>query len=315
MLRRHATVAAAVLVLIPSLLTLPGCGGGNGQLKVTISSADATAYKPGDPKSYAAYTPGNTATFTIEVDNVGPGNVTGVTVHVTLPGSFKYRSTQSVTATGATRTQPVDAEVNSGSPIFGLWTLDPPGSAGGTAPTTVAITFLADVEGRPGTVPVQAYAVGDATTSQSNADPYPVIVGASAHLSALVNVSPTTVKRGGTVTYQVRVINDGTGNATDVGVLVTLPSPLTFAGSTTPFAGNGSRNGGMDPYRNTVEVYYDGFLLPPLSNGGPGFVVVVFKATVGAGAVPATYPVDAQLTDDSGDTFSLHAVAPLTITA
>jgi uncharacterized repeat protein (TIGR01451 family) len=257
-------------------------------------------------------------------------------VRVALPASFRYRATTSIYAPGATRTQPLDAAVNTTAPIFGLWTLGSPGSAGSGTSVQVAITFTVDVSGAAGVASVQAFAAGDTNAGQTNATAYNVTVVAAAKVSALVTASPATIARGGTVIYQVRVINSGTGNATDVGVLVTLPPVMTYAGTITPFAGNGSRNRGVDPIRNTLEVFLDGFTLPPLSNAGPGFVVIVFKATVlGAGppaglsatgtsplpssapstVPPGTYTVDTNITDAGGDTFSLHAVAPVTVIA
>ena len=344
---------AAALVLAPILAGLAGCGSGSGQLSARITGAytGTTGYDPANANTYPHYAPGDQATFVVHVVNNGPGSVTGVTVHVTLPDSFRYHSTTSIDAPGATRTQPLDAAVNSTAPIFGLWTLAPPGAAGAGVDTSVDIAFTADVTGQPGTTAVQAYAAGDTNAGQSNTASYNVVVDAAAKLSALVSVSPTSAKRGSTVTYQVRLVNEGTGNASDVGVLVTLPPVMAFAGSVTPFAGNSTRSKGVDPIKNTLEVYYDGFTLPPLSNGGPGYVVIVFKAIVlgggrgansstpgvtqsptasaGAGSSqapgsaapssapstvpPGTYTVDANVTDASGDTYSLHAVAPVAV--
>ena len=349
-LRRPAIPAAAILVVAPLLLALAGCGSGSGQLSVSLTGAytGTSGYNATDPNTYPHYSPGDEATFTVHVVNNGPGSVTGVTVHVTLPDSFRYHATTSIAAAGATRTQPLDAAVNSTAPIFGLWTLAPPGSAGAGVASAVDITFTAYVNGEPGGAVVQSYAAGDTNAGQTNASAYNVVVDAAAKVSALVSVSPSTVRRGGTVTYQVRVINGGTGNAKDVGVLVTLPPVMTFAGSVTPFAGDGTRNAGVDPLKNTLEVFYDGFTLPPLSNAGPGYVVIVFKATVLGGgrttstpqpttspessdatgsaspngpapsSAPSTVPtgaytVDVNLTDSAGDTFSLHAVAPVSI--
>ncbi len=329
MRRRLGGAAAAILVLVP-VVGLAGCGAGNGQLKVTVgecrrqiavpcsygvlTSGGASSYKASNAATYSQYKPGDQATFTVAVVNAGPGSVTGVTMHLGLPAGFKYRSTESINAPGSTRTQPLDAAVNSSAPIFGLWTLAPPGAAGAGTTTEVDITFIAEVEGKPGPALVQAFAAGDETAGQSNAAPYVVIVAAAAHLSALVNISPTSARHGSAVTYEVRLTNGGTGNAENVAVLITLPPVLTFTSSVTPFAGNGARNKGVDPIKNTLEVYYDGFLLPPLSNAGPGFVVIVFKATIGPTAPAGTYPVDANVTDSAGDTFALHAVAPLTVT-
>lgn len=320
MRRRLASGLIVCLLLAPAAAGLTGCGSGNGQLKVTLSSPDRPGYKVSDAKTYAAYSPGDQAQFSVSVVNAGPGSVSGVTVHVLLPTGFRYHSTQSVDAPGSTRTQPLDAAVNSNTPIFGLWDISAPGSAGtdvnGKAlPVGVTITFFADVQGKPGTVSVQAFAAGDATSGQTEAAPYLVTVNAAAHLNALATVSPSTAKAGATVTYQVRITNDGTDNASDVSLLVTLPPVLTFSSSVMPFAGNGTRNGGVNPFKNTLLVYYDGFLLPPDSNAGPGYVVVVFKATVVAAPVAGAYPVDVSVTDDQGATATLHAVAPVMVTA
>ncbi len=353
-LRRPAALVAASLLFIPLLLS--ACGSGSGQLSVSITGAHTgrTGYVATDPTTYPQYSPGDEAIFTVHVVNNGPGTVTGVTVHVTLPEVFRYHATTGIRAPGATRTQPLDAAVNSTTPIFGLWTLSPPGAAGAGVATSVDITFTVYINGQPGGAVVQAYAAGDTNAGQTNATGYNVIVQPAAKLTALVSVSPGTAKRGATVTYQVRIINGGTGNAKNVGVLITLPPVMTFASSVTPFAGNGTRSAGVDPIRNTLEVYYDGFTLPPLSNAGPGYVVIVFKAAVlGAGrsfstpaptatatpgnsdnqgatpsatasngpapssaastVPPGTYTVDANITDSAGDTYSLHAVAPVSV--
>jgi uncharacterized repeat protein (TIGR01451 family) len=315
-LRRLATAVAAILVFTPAVLALAGCGSGNGQLKVSIIG-QSDNYKVSDHNTWAAYKPGNQATFTIDVVNAGPGTVTGVTIHVQLPPSFHYRSS-SIASHGSTRTQPLDAAVNSGGPIWGLWTLDAPGAAGtdstGAAiPTDVQVTFKADVDGQPGDVPVRGFAAGDATAGQTDAPPYMITVQGAPEIGALVTVDPGSVKKGGTVTYEVRVTNTGTAQATNIGVLLTLPSGLTFASSVTPFSGNGSRNNAMNPYKGSLEVYYDGFVLPSTSNAGPGFVAIVFKANVVVTAAPGTYTVDCHLTDAAGDTVSLHSVAPITI--
>ncbi|HEY8754824.1 MAG TPA: hypothetical protein VIN65_00515 [Candidatus Dormibacteraeota bacterium] len=330
MLRCRAAAAAVALILAPLPLAISGCGSGSGQLHVSLSG-DAQNYQVNQPASYSHYKPGDEATFTVAVSNTGRGSVTGVTVHVTLPQGFRYHGTVSIDAPGATRTQPLDAAVNSTTPIFGLWTLPAAAAAGSGQDAKVIITFTADVSGEPGPATVQAYAAGDTDAGQTNASAYNVVVDAAAKVTALVSASPVSVKIGGTVVYQVRVINSGTSNAQNVGVLITLPPVMTFAGSVTPFAGNGSRNKGVDPIKDTLEVFYSGFTLPPLSNAGPGIVDIVFKATVvgsapspglpsptaaaaASAALAGTYTVDANVTDTVGDTFSLHAVAPVAVT-
>jgi uncharacterized repeat protein (TIGR01451 family) len=338
--RRPAALLAAALVSGPLLAALAACGSGSGgQLAVTVSSSDAgsstSPYKPADPSTYAQYRPGDIANFTVAVVNSGAGTVAGVTLHVILPPGFHYRATASIVATGATRTQPLDPAVNTNAPIFGLWSIAPQGAQGPGISSEVDVTFTADVSGSPGKAVVQSFAAGDATSGQTNAAPYNVTITPAAKLSALVSVSPSTQKRGAQVTYNVRVTNSGTGNAQDVSVLITLAPVMSFASSVTPFAGNGTRNRGVDPIKNTLEVYYDGFLLPPSSNAGPGYVVIAFKANVLGGTAtaapggigqptapisapssvpPGTYTVDVQVIDQAGDTSTLHQVAPVIVT-
>ena len=314
MLRRCATLGVAAILLASSAVGVAGCGSSStGQLKVTISG-EATKYSAKDQSTWARYKPGDQATFTVTVVNTGPGSVTGVSIHVTLPAGFHYRSTERILAPGATRTQPIEAAVNTSAPIFGLWTLSPPGAAGPTVATEVAVSFIANVDGQPGAAAVRAFANGDASVGQSDGVPYNVSVDAAAKLAALVTVNPTGAAPGGAVQYEVRITNSGTGNAANVGVLVTLPGVMSYTSSVTPFAGNGSRDRGVDPIRNTLEVFYNGFTLPPISNGSPGFVVIVFTARVAAAAAAGTYTVDCNVTDDAGDTFSLQAVAPVAVT-
>jgi uncharacterized repeat protein (TIGR01451 family) len=343
-LRRPAAALVAALVLGPLVGGLASCGSGSGQLQVSISSPDAgsstAAYTPTDPTTFAQYKPGDEATLVITVENTGPGTLSGVTLHVILPALFHYRATTSISAPGATRTQPLDPAVNTNAPIYGLWTISPPGAEGRGQASEVQITFTASVDGQPGGATVQAFAADDASAGQTDAAPYNLIVSAAAKLSALVSVNPASEARGGAVIYEVRISNSGTGNAQDVALLVTLPPVMTFASSVTPFAGNGTRNKGVDPIKNTLDVFYDGFLLPPTSNAGPGFVVIVFKANVLGGrtssrqpptggdqptptptatAAPSTVPtgtytVDVQVTDQDGDTFTLHQVAPVAVT-
>jgi uncharacterized repeat protein (TIGR01451 family) len=302
-----------VLILsAPLVVGLAGCGSGTGQLTVTISSK-ARQYDATKHDTWATYKPGDVAEFTVKVVNVGPGEVSGVTAHVVLPPSLHYRATTSIASDGATRTQPIEAAVNSTSPIWGLWTLAQPGAAGAGKATFLSVTFEADVSGQPGDLALHAFVAGDAAAGQTDAQPYMVAVKGAPKLGALVTVRPPSALRGGDVTYEVRLSNTGTDQASNVGVLVTLPAGLSFTSSVTPFAGNGSRNKGTDPFKGTVVVFYDGFVLPASSNAGPGFVVIVFKATVVKEAQPGSYTVDVHVTDDLGDNFTIHAIAPLTI--
>lgn len=300
------------LPLIALLVTLgvAACGSGSGSLSVTLSGERGC--DPANPSS-CPYKPGDTTTITVDVTNTGLGTVSGVTIHVLLPPGFRYRSTTSITTPGATRTQPLDADVNSSTPIWGLWTIEPQGAAGLAVPSHVTIQFSVAVSGDPGTVPVRAFAAGDTTSGQTDARPLYIDVASAARLGASVTVSPSTVNPSGTVTYVIRVTNTGTGIADQVGVLVSLPPWLAYSKSNQPFAGNGTRNGAVDPHPNAVLPFFGGFTLPPQGTGGPGYVAISFTAAVVPEAVAGTYPVSVSLTDGAGDTFTVNAAAPLTI--
>ena len=254
------------------------------------------------------------------VTNTGPGAVSGVTVHAVLPSGFTYRSTTDGDActtngpcnVGVTRTQPLTADVNSSTPLWGVWDLGAPGAAGPGIISQVQFTFTMQVEGSPGKPLVSAYAVGNTAAGQVNAAPFPVEVVAAAHLGIQATVSPSAAKSGASVVYQVRILNTGT-DAAEIAVLITLPPGLTFTSSILPFAGNASLSKGAVPAKNAVLVYYDGYTLPANSQAGPGFLVIQFKATVVANAVTGSNPIDVSVTDSKGDIAAVHAVAPLTI--
>lgn len=299
----------ATALVLPLSALLAACGSGNGQLKVSVSDRD----KPCQNTRFACYKPGDTPTFTVSVVNAGPGSVTGVTIHATLPSAFRYRSS-SITATGATRTEPLDAAVNSSTPIWGLWTIGPPGSAGGTTTSQVDIDVTVDVEGSPGDVDLNAFAAGDATSGQSNAAPLTVTVDPAPKLGVALSVSPSSLRALDMATYTARVTNLGTGVASNVDVLVVLPPVLSFSSTVPPFAGNSTRTKGTDPAKGAVEVYYDGFTLPPTSNAGPGVLIITFKAQAVANANPGSYPADAQVVDQkTGDVVTANSVATITV--
>ncbi|MHB8719262.1 MAG: hypothetical protein ACYDAC_10290 [Candidatus Dormibacteria bacterium] len=301
--RRRAGLAVIGLAAPLLLAAVTACGSSGGQLRITLSG-DTTA----------TYAPGDLASLVVTVTNQGPGAVNGVTVHAALPTGFTYRSTTEGNDVGATRTQPITADANSSTPLWGVWDLGAPGTAGPAVLSKVEFTFTMAVAGLPGKPLVSAYAVSDASSGQVNAAPFPVPVVAAAQLSIQASVTPTVVTSGSSVAYQVRVVNTGT-DAADIAVLVTLPPALMYSNSILPFAGNASRAGGTNPDRNSLLVYYDGFTLPAKSAAGPGFIVIQFKATVISNAAPGIGSIDVSVTDSKGDIVAVHAVAPVTINA
>jgi uncharacterized repeat protein (TIGR01451 family) len=283
---------------------MSACGSGQTSLDVSLTS-DQQPSKPGDVPTFK---PGDTPTFIVTVLNKGPGGASGVTVHADLPGGFRYKDTKSLdTVTAGVRTQPIDAQVNSQTPVWGIWNLTGPG-------TGVTITFEAVADGAPTSYNVVARASGDTTAGDTLSKPLAVQLAAAPKLSMSVAAAPTAVHPGDQITYTVSITNDGTGIASGVGVLVTLPPVFAYDSSIKPFRGNFSRNSGTDPPRGARIVYYDGFDLPAKGQSGPGLLSVIFKAQVlkDAGA-PGRYAVGVQLTDASTDRIALAGSAPVQV--
>lgn len=288
----HAVVSLSLLV---ASTVVAACGAGLPRLAVELTS---------DAKGAAS--PGDTPTFTVTVRNSGPGSASGVTVHADLPAGFRYKSTTSF-AGSAVRTQPVDAAVNSQAPVWGIWNLARPGDS-------VTIVFVATADGKPGTYNVVARGTGDNTEGEIQSSPLTLQLAAAPRLSLAVSVSPGSVTTGGEVTYRVSLTNEGSGTATGVAILVTLPPIFAYSDTVQPFGGNSSRDHPTDPVKGTLLVYYSGFNIPAHSSGGPGLLLVAFKASVlkNAGAV-GTYTVGVQITDDQSDRLVLNDSSPVRV--
>ncbi len=300
-----------LLVLFAGGVVIPGlaaCGGGNGQVSVEMSYPSGGGAGP--------YKPGETQQFVVSVVNHGPGNAPGVQVRVDLPGSFRYKSTAKIGGLGNARTQPVDARVGVSDPLWGLWDLAAPNPDAVDPADRLAhvdITFAADVGGAPDTYTLTGHAQGDNTAGIVSSSPLPVQVEPAPKLSVSATVSPTSLKANSVGTYRVTITNSGDGPANNVGVLIALPPAMGFQQTVTPFGGNASRSNPIDPVKNSVEVFYGGFSLPANSSAGPGFLTIVFKATVVSRPAKGTYALSIQLTDDAQDQVYLVDAAPVNV--
>ncbi len=303
--RRTATLLLVALVALP-LLALSACGSSNADIRATVTGdTDLTKVRPGD-----------LVPFTATVGNHGPGTASGVTVRVDLPRDFRYQSTTGIDSTGgATRTQPSDPPVNSVSPLWGQWTMNPPGvNADGTpSRATLSVHFLAKAGGSPGdyTLVPHVFSEGNDEVVGQAAK---VHLEASSDLTMTIAVDETTVKRGDLVHYHVSILNRGSGPASDVGILVTLPGGVVF-NKTEHLEGNYSRNNPVDPISGALIVYYGGWVLPPSTAARPGGLTIVFSAKVLPTALGGRYAVTAQLTDSDGAVISLGDTAPITVNA
>jgi uncharacterized repeat protein (TIGR01451 family) len=310
--KRLAWGTSAIVVL--SLLTplLASCGG-NGQISVSVGAIqnDGSLGAPAPVKQ------GDTTTLTVRVVNNGPSDAPGVSVRVDMPAAFRFQTTAPIrTDTGAARTQPLDARVGSTNPQWGFWDLAAPNSQCAGNPSKlceVDISFTVEVLATPTTYSIIGRATGDNTGGDVSSQTTGVRVTPAPHLGVQAATDKTTLNPNDTVLYRLTITNTGSAVAGNIGVLISLPPALAFQRSRGPFSGNGSRTNPIDPVKGSVELFYGGFVLPAASSAGPGFVTIAFDAQVTAKAAGGMYTLDAQVTDDVGDSVSLNGAAPITI--
>jgi uncharacterized repeat protein (TIGR01451 family) len=303
-LASHLTGILAVSLLAPIALVVTACSAEAAQLAVTISSTFG-----------ASYTPGTTdADFVVTVQNLGPGNASGVVIHAVMPASFQYAVTNSINSNSAARTTPQDAQVGVTNPEWGVWSLSSPTSPNGQADyASVSINFGVNITAQPNTYSLAAQVVDDSLTDTVQSHPIQVAVNEAPRLGISASVGPSTVHPDGQVTYRVTVTNKGTGIAPTVDVLVTLPPVLQYQSTIMPFGGNTSVESLISPVKGAYLVFYGGFEIPPQTSLGPGTLTIEFIAQCIPAPGKGVYPIQVAVTDASRDHVSLMNAAPLNV--
>jgi hypothetical protein len=304
--RRAAAPLLVALAALPLAALLSACGSPGADITATLTStAKLDAVRPNDA-----------VPFELDVTNHGPGQATGVTVRVDLPGAFRYQSTTGIDPSPTTtRTQPSDPPVDTASPLWGQWTMGTPGvNADGTpARATLRLSFVAKASGQPGTYNLSPHVFSDGNDEAVGKD-LGVKLLASSDLSMSIAVDESTVKRGDLVHYHVSVLNKGSGPSAGVGILVTLPGGVVFD-KTEHLDGNYSRSNPVDPINGALVVYYGGWTLPPANASRPGSLNIIFSGKVLPTALGGRYAVTGQLTDAGGEVQSLGDTAAITVNA
>jgi len=174
---------------------------------------------------------GDTITFTIEVDNLGPDAATQVVVTDILPAGLTF----------------VSASTSTGTYAGGVWTVGTV-AAGGSATLTVAATVDAPTSpGIPQPVTNTATVSGreydpDLSNNTDSATETPQY----ADLAVTKEVSNARPNVGDVITYTITLENLGRDTATGVTVRDLLPAGLVFAGST--------QSGTYDPFTGIWDV-------------------------------------------------------------
>lgn len=303
-LASHLTGILAVSILAPIALVVTACSAEAAQLSVSISSTFG-----------ASYTPGTTdADFSVTVQNLGPGNASGVVIHAVMPTSFQYAVTNSINTNGAARTTPEDAQVGVTNPEWGVWSLSSPTSPNGQADfASVSINFGVNITAQPDTYSLAAQVVDDSLTDTVQSHPIQVAVNEAPRLGVTASVGPSSAHPDGQVTYRVTVTNKGTGIAPTVDVLVTLPPVLQYQSTIMPFGGNTSVESLISPVKGAYLVFYGGFEIPPQTSLGPGTLTIEFIAQCIPTPGKGVFTIQVAVTDASRDHVSLANAAPLNV--
>lgn len=189
---------------------------------VSLKQADLELTKSVTPTSAAA---GEQVTFTINVNNLGPGNATGVGVkdvipvgYTLIPGSVSNGGTYQVaTATLEWRNLylPANSNVNLTFNAF----VNPLGNY-----LNVAQVITSDLPD-PDSVPNN-----DIPTEDDQDDAEIIFIGPSADLSLVKNVvaGNTSPVVGSQISFELKITNDGPNNATGVQVADLLPSGFEY---------------------------------------------------------------------------------------
>jgi uncharacterized repeat protein (TIGR01451 family) len=184
-------------------------------------------------------TAGTNATYTVTITNHGPNAAHGVVLSDTLPAGSTYGSWTLTTGTdpftlaqsGGVATATATADIASGgSDTFTLVVAAPAGLANGAGLSDTASVGASNPD--PNTSNNTATVSGSIVNDNPNAD-----------LSVSVT-GPASAKEGDTVTYTIKVTNNGPSGATGVVLTDTLPSLLNYKSATTG-QGNISASGGV----------------------------------------------------------------------
>jgi uncharacterized repeat protein (TIGR01451 family) len=179
-------------------------------LSVTaVDAADLSVLKSDSPDPVVA---GATLTYTLAVNNAGPGSATNIAVEDTLPAGVTFAS---ASGTGWTCGE-----------AAGVVTCTRASLAAGDAPD-ITVTVTAPDEATTLNNSVSVSSDGDLNSS-NDSDSENTTVTASADLSVTKTDNPDPVVGGESLTYKVSVSNAGPSTASNLSVADTLPGGVTF---------------------------------------------------------------------------------------
>ncbi len=227
--------------------------------------------------------PGATVTYTIEVTNGGPSDVTGASVNDLLPAPLNNASWTCVATPGSS----CGAPSGPGSIVTTVSLI-----VGGKATFTLTATVASDFSGATlaNTAIVTPPAGTTDPTNGNNSSTSTINITPSSDLSLTKTASPNPVRATQEVTFTINVTNHGPSTATGVTVTDPLPPGLTLTSAT---ASGGSCSG-----TDTIICVIN-------SIGANNTATVTIRATVGAqvpiGPLSNTAVVSSNVTDPNNN--------------
>lgn len=162
------------------------------------------------------FVPGEVATYTITVSNLGTLDVTGATLADPSPsgllnGSWTCSTSGGATCPAALGSAPIGFDLVAGGQL--IFTLS------GTVAESGSLTNTATIA--PGMGGVCAASTGCSATATASINPVP-------NLAPTWTIAPTSLAIGQTAQYQVTVTNNGGLGSTDGQLTITLPAGMVF---------------------------------------------------------------------------------------
>ncbi|HEY6337463.1 MAG TPA: C25 family cysteine peptidase [Candidatus Sulfotelmatobacter sp.] len=249
--------------------------------KDVVASAGQADLSMANTPSVSTIAAGGNVTYTQVITNLGPAATTAgtATLTQTVPANMTFQSM--TPPAGWTCPPPVGGTItctaNAGTSI----------ALNGTASFSLVMQVVATTPSGtniPDTATASAGNVVPNLTTNSATATVLVANANSADMAIVKTATPNPVSQGDTITYTLAVTNNGPASATNVTVVDTLPTEVTYLSVTTT-AGTCSEAGG------TVTC-----LLGTMANGGTATVTVLTIAGV-PGVVSNTATVSADQTD------------------
>ncbi|MCW2598924.1 MAG: hypothetical protein JWM02_753 [Frankiales bacterium] len=247
----------------------PNTANNTSTVTVTVKpAADLSITKTASPNPVLV---GQTLTYLVTVNSLGPNDATGVVVSDPLPANVTYVS--------ATATQGSCAPLT-GTVTCTLGTL----ATGGTATITIKVIPTAAAVG---TLTNTATVTSNETdpNSANNTSTVTVTVNGAANLSLTKTGSPSAVLVGQTVTYTLTAGNSGPSTATGVKVVDPLPSQVSYVSSS-------ASQGSCTQASGTVTC-----ALGTLANGASATVTIQVKVNAKGASIVNTATVSSNETD------------------